>query len=72
MRIRQVVSFERNIAALREELAHTDERIRKLEMHMAVARRQAGGGTADETVRRLERNLANLRKRRGMILDEIG
>lgn len=64
------LSFEKDVAALKDALNDTDIRIKKLEEHMESEKKKLGD-TNSETLYRLEKNLENLRKKRTLILSEL-
>ena len=59
--------FEKDVDALKQALADTEERIKKLEEHKKIEEKRLGN-TNDDTIKRLERNLDNLQKKRESIL----
>ena len=63
------MSFEKDVAALREALLDTESRIKKLEEHKESESKKSDSDS--ETLRRLERNLENLHKKRILILSEL-
>ena len=62
--------FEKDVDALRQALADTEDRIKKLEEHKEVEEKRLGNSN-DETINRLERNLDKLRKKRELIMQEL-
>ena len=65
------MSFEKDIAALKEALQDTENRIKKLEEHRDSAKKQLGNDNAEDTISRLERNLEKLEQKRQLILKEL-
>ena len=63
------MSFEKDVASLKEALSDTESRIKKLEEHKESEDKKPNPDS--ETLRRLEKNLENLRKKRTLILSEL-
>ena len=63
------MSFEKDVASLKEALNDTESRIKKLEEHKESEGKKTNPDS--ETLRRLERNLENLHKKRVLILSEL-
>ena len=63
------MSFEKDVAALREALSDTESRIKKLEEHKESEKKKTNSDF--ETLRRLEKNIENLYKKRALILSEL-
>ncbi|MBI1662323.1 MAG: hypothetical protein IS860_02285 [Nitrosopumilus sp.] len=64
------MSFEKDVESLKESLADTESRIKKLEEHKESESKKLGEKNF-ETMSRLERNLENLRKKHALILSEL-
>ncbi|RMW39745.1 MAG: hypothetical protein EA446_02145 [Nitrosopumilus sp.] len=63
------MSFEKDVASLKEALSDTEARIKKLEEHKESEDKKSNPNS--ETLRRLEKNLNSLRKKRDLILSEL-
>ncbi|QDI88589.1 hypothetical protein Nisw_03090 [Candidatus Nitrosopumilus sp. SW] len=63
------MSFEKDVAALKEALDDTENRIKKLKEHKESEIKKSNYNS--ETLRRLEKNLENLHKKRDLILSEL-
>ena len=63
------MSFEKDVASLKEALSDTEARIKKLEEHKESEGKKPNPDY--ETLRRLEKNLDDLHKKRVLILSEF-
>lgn len=65
------MSFEKDEDALRQAIADTEERIKKLKEHQEVTTKQPQNDSTKETLRRLDNNLEKLEKKLSFLRQEL-